>query len=88
MLLTFGRTLKRLTYLLMTNDADLLNTLLKDSPPPLTAVPDQLHVTTVRQNYDGFTKKQIDQVTTASGLMGMIRSRPNATYKVWFVSTS
>jgi hypothetical protein len=61
---------------LLVNNADLLYTPLKDSTPPSTAVPDQLHVhvTTVRQIYDGFTKKHIDQAATAQRLMRMIGS--------------
>ena len=48
---------------LLVNDADL--------KPPITSH-HQLHVKTVRTNYDGFSRKQIEGATAACCLMGMI----------------
>jgi len=46
-----------------------------------------LHVTTVRDNFEGFTKKQVQQAHRARRLMSMLQALLNKISKVWYVLT-
>jgi hypothetical protein len=55
---------------LLVNDTDI-----DDDPPWADSSPvHQLHINTVRQNFEGYTKKQVQQAARACRLMGMVTS--------------
>ena len=43
-----------------------------DPSPPASSPVHQLHINTVRQNFEGYTKKQVQQAAHACCLMGMV----------------
>ncbi len=49
------------------------NASIDDNPPPPASSPvHQLHINTVRQNFEGYTKKQVQQAACPHCLMGMV----------------
>jgi hypothetical protein len=65
---------------LLVNDANLT---FPTSPDSVPLKPDShhVHMTMVRNNYEGFTKKQIKQATVAQYLMGMIGNPPERVFQ-------
>ncbi len=53
---------------LLVNDASIGD----DLPPPASSPVHQLHINTVHQNFEGYTKKQVQQAACACCLMGMV----------------
>ncbi len=52
----------------MVNDVSIKD----DPPPPPSSFVHQLHINTVHQNFEDYTKKQVQQAARARHLMGMV----------------